>query len=102
MKLKPLPMLILFGTLILHGVPSTHAEGISIGNGAKINLDNGIINLNCMDFTIKGGGTLNMESGTIERCGYLVIDSGGIFIPGIGAINYCKRFLPSILLLLDD
>lgn len=102
MNLKSLLILIIFGTLFLYNVPCAHAEGISIGDGVNINLDNGVINLNCVDINVKSGGTLNMESGRIEQCRELMIDNGGIFISGIGTITYCRKVLPAILLLLDD
>jgi len=97
---------LLFSTLILiavmlFGFATAHADGITIRYGSTLLLHNASINLSCMDMDVLNGGTLNLGSGTIRRCGNLNIYGGGNYIQGTGNVYFCSGFLPSIYLLLD-
>lgn len=99
MKTKFLLMITLFVSFMLLDISSIYADGITIGNGSSLTLNDASMNLGCLDITIEDGGTLDMGSGTITRLKYLYINSGGIFIPGTGAIFYCK-IIPGVFKLL--
>jgi len=97
---------LLFSTLtllavMLFGFATAHADGIVIRDGATLFLHDTSMSLSCMDMNVLNGGTLNLGSGTIRRCGNLNIYGGGNYIQGTGNVYFCSGFLPSIYLLLD-
>jgi len=92
-------MITLFVSFMLLDISSIYADGITIGNGSSLTLNDASMNLGCLDIIIEDGGTLDMGSGNIARLNYLYINSGGIFIPGTGSIFYCG-VIPGVLKLL--
>lgn len=103
MKIKFLIIITLVVSITFFGIPSIYADGITIGNGSSLALNDASMDLGCLNITIEDGGTLDMGSGTISGLKYLFINSGGIFVPGTGFIFYCGILSPGILelLLLD-
>ena len=100
MKTKFLLILTSVVPLMLFGIPSIYADGITIGDGSTLALNDASMNLGCLDITIEDGGTLELVSATITGLKNLYINTGGIFIPGTGAIFYCEILSPGILELL--
>lgn len=102
MKTKFLLMLTLVVPLMLFGIPTVYANGITIGNGSVLALNDALMDVGCLDITIEEGGTLDMGSGTITRIKNLYINTGGIFIRGTGTISYCGILPGALELLLLD
>ena len=100
MKTKFLFMITSIVLSIFFLSPCVYADGITIGNGSRLALNDGSIDMGCLNITVEGGGTLDIGSGTISRLRNLVIDSGGTFIPGTGSIFYCGILSPGIIKLL--
>jgi len=100
MKIKFLIIITLVVPITLFGIPSIYADGITIGSGSSLAVNDASMDLGCLNITIEDAGTLDMGSGTISGLKYLYINSGGIFIPGTGSIFYCGILSPGILELL--
>ncbi len=100
MKNKFLLMLTLVASIICFGISPSYADGITIGNGAALVLNDASMNLGCSDIIVESGGTLDVGSGTITKIRQLSIVSGGIYIPGTGLVYYCGAFLPGTFELL--
>lgn len=92
-------LLFLTATLFI-GINPVHAQGITIGDGSELVLNNASLDLGCLNLTIENGGTFNLGSGIIRGLRNLIINSGGIFIQGTGKIYPCPGHLPAIFLLL--
>ena len=100
MKTKFLFMITSIVLSIFFFSTSVYADGITIGNGSRLTLDDGSIDMGCLNITIEDGGTLDIGSGKISRLKNLVIISGGTFIPGTGSVSYCGVLSPGIIKLL--
>jgi len=100
MKTKFLIILTSAVSFMLFGIPSIYADGITIGNGSSLTLNDASMSLGCLDITIEDGGTLDLGSATITGLKNLYINTGGIFIPGTGVISYCGILSPGVLELL--
>lgn len=101
MKNKLLFLTLILIAFIFFGFATAHADGITIRYGSTLRLNDTSMSLSCMDMDVLNGGTLNLGSGTIRRCGSLNIDGGATYIQGTGNVYFCSGFLPSIYLLLD-
>lgn len=89
MKTKYLLMITLTVLFMLFITTDIYADGITIGNGSNLSLNDASMSLGCLDITIEDGGILDVGSATITRLSNLNIITGGSFIPGTGAISYC-------------
>ena len=98
MKFKILFLLAIF--IFSLSIPPAFSAGITIGNGATLTLNNALISMGCSDINIEDGGTLDMGNGTIAQVKHLLINNGGVYIPAIGNISYCRIPLPGVLPLL--
>jgi len=73
---------------------SVLAGGLTVHDGGTVTVNGPTVDLNCQDLTVESGGTFEFTSGTVTRCGNLVVQAGGSLIPGTGIINYCEATLP--------
>jgi hypothetical protein len=101
MKNKLLFSTVTLIAVMLFGTATAYADGIIIGYGSSLLLNDTSMSLSCMDMDVLNGGTLNLGSGTIRQCGNLNIYGGATYIQGTGNVSFCSGFLPSIYLLLD-
>ena len=80
MKIKlsfPLAIFIFF-----LGISPSYADGITIGDGAALVLNDASMNLGCSDIVIEDGGTFDVGSGAITRVRHLLILTAGPISPG--------------------
>ncbi len=85
MKGKSLFLWMFMIFIIFIGSSSVYAQGLTVGNGTVYNLGDAAMNMNCQD-VIEGGGTLNLQSGTLQDVRNLTIQSGGVLNGGSALI----------------
>ncbi|MBW1979797.1 MAG: hypothetical protein JRJ12_01105 [Deltaproteobacteria bacterium] len=88
----------MFSTFFAMVPTLSFANGITVGAGVTMTLNNVSLDLHCQDITIKNGGVLNMASGKIRHTGHLYTESGGTFIWGDGGIYFCGASIPGIIM----
>ncbi len=84
-------LVILFGAQF-YGSNWAFADGLIIHDGATLTLNDATLDLYCLDLTIEDGGTLDLGTGAVVKCGILEVSSGGDLIWGTGDIDYCQSF----------
>ncbi|MDD4997506.1 MAG: hypothetical protein PHI99_05110 [Syntrophales bacterium] len=84
---------------------SAYAAGLTIGDGARVEVINGAsISMGCQSVVIEDGGRMylgfgNTEPGALYKCGKVQVDPGGYLSLGGGKIVHCA-VAPQIMLLL--
>lgn len=76
--------------LALHGGSGrADAEVLIINNGSTLTVNGSVLDVNCLDLLVKGGGSLLLEGGTIMDKRALIVEPGGIFVNNSGTILSC-------------
>ncbi len=79
-KLRFIMVLVILVGALFYCSNWAFADSLIIHDGAALNLNDAMLDLNCLDLTIEDGGTLDLGTGTVEECGALQVRSGGVLI----------------------
>ena len=89
-------MVTIFVCLCFVGLPLVHADGLVVKDGSTAVIDGGTLVMNCQTLKVESGGTLTLNSGTIDSCCRIEVETGGTFTQVGGAVYWCSVFLPSV------
>lgn len=71
------------------GLGRGNAQVLTINSGSTLTLTGSVMDVNCLDILVKGGGSLLLEGGTILDKRALIVEPGGIFVNSGGTILSC-------------
>jgi hypothetical protein len=75
--------------LLLGILPVYALDGLIVGPGSTVTVNDATLDMNCLDIRIETQGTLNLDPGTIEDAGEIIVETNGTFNQGTGTILYC-------------
>jgi hypothetical protein len=79
---------------------NSYGGTLTIGSGSTVDINGGLLNMNCQAVAIRDGGSLLLQDGQFEKKGLVTVETGGTYSVTGGSVVECSK--NSFFLLFND
>lgn len=75
--------------VFLYCISNANAQVLIINNGSTLTINDGILDVNCLEILVKTGGALYLETGTLKNKDVLTLEPGSDYHNTTGTVINC-------------